>query len=209
MVVPSISGLTSNDKDTELFISRGAAMILGVLYILYLLFQLRTHTEHFQTEDEEDEGVTMSAGCATAALLVSTIIVAICSEGLVGSVEGLTERLQISRAFIGVILLPIVGNAAEHATAVTVAMKNKMDLAIGVTLGSSSQIALFVVPFTVLVGWMMDVKMDLNFGPVMTGILLLSVLVVGNLTSDGESNWLEGAMLLAAYFLIAVTFWFL
>merc|ERR1712046_132184 len=102
----------------------------------------------------------------------------------------------------------IVGNAAEHMTAVTVAAKNKMDLAIGVALGSSTQIALFVVPVTVLVGWIIDQPMNLNFHPTPCGILLLTVLVVSGLTSYGLSNWLEGAMLIAAYVMISATFWY-
>lgn len=104
--------------------------------------------------------------------------------------------------------MPIVGNAAEHVTAVSVAMKDKLDLALGVALGSSTQIALFVVPFTVLWGWLIDVPMDLNFKPVCTGILLVTVLIVGNVTTDGESNWMEGSMLLSAYLLVCITFWF-
>merc|ERR1719321_1979438 len=118
----------------------------------------------------------------------------------------MTKRMGISRGFIGVVLLPIVGNAAEHVTAVTVAMKDKLDLALGVALGSSTQIALFVVPFTVLAGWIIDVPMDLNFKPVATGILLLTVLIVSGLTGDGQSNWMEGIMLMGAYLLIAITF---
>ncbi|CAE7678677.1 unnamed protein product, partial [Symbiodinium pilosum] len=105
------------------------------------------------------------------------------------------------------ILLPIVGNAAEHLTAVDVAMKNKMDLSLGVALGSSSQIALLVVPFTVCAGWAINVPMDLNFHPLGTGILLVTVLIVGSVTSDGESNWLEGAMLIAAYIMVGLTYW--
>mmetsp|Transcript_105095 Transcript_105095/g.338940 ORF Transcript_105095/g.338940 Transcript_105095/m.338940 type:complete len:415 (-) Transcript_105095:217-1461(-) len=216
LVMPSLAGLTVSKKgvnaaqETELFISRGAAIILGVLYCLYLCFQLGTHRECFQAEDEgESEETTMSAPCAVVILIVVTLVVAMCSEGLVGSVEGMTEKLGVSRSFIGTVLLPIVGNAAEHATAVTVAWKDKMDLSLGVALGSSAQIALLVVPFTVIVGWIIDVPMDLNFHPVNTGILLITVLIVGMLTSDGESNWLEGAMLLAAYLLVGVTFWFI
>lgn len=193
--------------DRELNISRVSAIILGALYVLYLFFQIGTHPEQFASEGEgESVEVEMSGIMATLLLVVATVVVAICSEALVGTVEGITASWPISRAFIGVVLLPIVGNAAEHATAVTVATKNKMDLSLGVALGSSTQIALFVVPFTVIAGWIIDVPMDLNFKPVATGILLLTVLIVCALTSDGQSNWMEGAMLLAAYFLIAVAF---
>mmetsp|Transcript_10175 Transcript_10175/g.17477 ORF Transcript_10175/g.17477 Transcript_10175/m.17477 type:complete len:229 (-) Transcript_10175:52-738(-) len=195
-------------ESDELHISRVSAIILGVLYVLYLVFQIGTHPEQFSAEGEGEEmEVEMSAGCAMLMLVVSTLIVAVCSEALVGSVEGITAEWPISRGFIGVVLLPIVGNAAEHATAVTVAAKDKMDLSLGVALGSSTQIALFVVPFTVIAGWIIDVPMDLNFKPVATGILLLTVLIVCALTADGQSNWMEGVMLIAAYILIAVAFW--
>lgn len=207
-------GSKEQQLEDSLFISHGAALVLASLYIFYLLFQLCTHPEQFAGEGagEGDEGsgehveIDMSFGCAFVLLAVVTGFVAICSEFLVGTVEEVTETWHISRAFVGVVLLPIVGNAAEHATAVTVAFKDKMDLSLGVALGSSTQIALFVVPFTVVAGWCIDVPMDLNFKPVATGILLLTVLIVCSLTQDGNSNWMEGVMLLAAYFLIAVTF---
>lgn len=196
----------------QLFVSRGCATCLAILYCLYLVFQLGTHSECFAAESPEEEGVegpeeSMSPAFATIMLMLITCIVAVCSEGLVGSVEGLTKSLGISRSFIGVVLLPIVGNAAEHLTAVTVAMKDKLDLSLGVALGSSTQIALFVVPFTVLAGWYIGTPMNLNFGTMGAGLLLLTVLIVGGLTGDGESNWIEGAMLLAAYFIVAITLW--
>mmetsp|Transcript_82553 Transcript_82553/g.159485 ORF Transcript_82553/g.159485 Transcript_82553/m.159485 type:complete len:417 (+) Transcript_82553:56-1306(+) len=211
LVMPSLASMTTrhHGPETDLWISRGAAIILGIIYIMYLYFQLGTHPEAFVSEHADEEEVTMGPKCAIFLLVIVTLLVAYCSDGLVDSMEGMIERCGISRSFIGVILLPIVGNAAEHATAVTVAMKDKMDLSLGVALGSSAQIALFVVPFTVLVGWAMDVPMSLKFQPVKTGIMLLTVLIVGNAISDGESNWLEGAMLLAAYFLVGVTFWFI
>jgi len=191
-----------------LAISRGASFTLALLYVFYLIFQLKTHPEEFAAEsgDEEEVESEMSIGCAILMLSVVTVIVAVCSELLVGTIEEVTEKWNLSRAFVGVVLLPIVGNAAEHATAVTVAYKDKMDLSLGVALGSSTQIALLVVPVCVMSGWIIGVPMDLNFKPVATGILLLTVLIVCGLTSDGQSNWMEGVMLLAAYFLIAVTF---
>jgi len=212
MVIPSLVGLVTSKEGegVSLAMSRGAAIILTVLYGLYLVFQLRTHKDYFETEQEdgaEGEEEPMHPGMAALLLLLVTLLVAVCSEGLVDSVEGITREMGISEHFIGVILLPIVGNAAEHLTAVDVAMKNKMDLSLGVALGSSSQIALLVVPFTVCAGWAIGVPMDLNFRPLGTGILLVTVLIVGSVTSDGESNWLEWAMLIAAYIMVGLTFW--
>merc|ERR550514_306129 len=149
----------------------------------------------------------MSPVSAALLLFLTTIVVAYCSEFLVDSIEGVTEEYGLPKAFIGVILLPIVGNAAEHATAVTVALKNKMDLSLGVAVGSSTQIALFVVPFSVLVGWGMDVPMTLDFHVFDAGVLLLSVMIVAGILQDGSSNWLEGAMLMATYTLCAIIFY--
>lgn len=110
----------------------------------------------------------------------------------------------MSRTFIGLILLPIVGNAAEHVTAVSVAMKNKMDLAIGVAIGSSMQIALFVTPLMVIIGWIIGEPMTLFFNTFETCVLFVTVLIVNYLIQDGESNWLEGVMLISTYIIIAI-----
>lgn len=110
---------------------------------------------------------------------------------------------------VGVILLPIVGNAAEHLTAVSSAVKNKMNLAIGVAVGSSTQIALCVVPFTVLAGWCMDVPMTLDFHAFSTVVMLLAVLIVNVALSDGHSNWLEGSLLMTGYVLAGLCFWYM
>lgn len=142
-------------------------------------------------------------------LLIVTLIVAACSEALVGAIEPLTVQLGIGEGFVGIILLPIVGNAAEHMTAVTMAMKNKMDIAIGVAVGSSTQIALFVTPFTVIAGWMMGVKMTLDFQAFETAVMIMAVLIVGSIVSDGRSNWLEGCILMSAYALTAIAFWYM
>merc|ERR1719343_40726 len=178
--------------------------------VFTFFFQLVTHNDCFENEEDGDEGekTSLSPFFSTVVLLIVTLLVAICSEGIVNCVEALTVRMGFSRSFIGVVLLPIVGNAAEHMTAVSVAVKDKLNLSLGVALGSSTQIALFVVPFTVLAGWAMGVPMNLNFRPMSTGILLLTVLIVAGLTGDGESNWLEGVMLLAAYFIICITFFY-
>ncbi|KAI5923547.1 Sodium/calcium exchanger protein-domain-containing protein [Camillea tinctor] len=157
-------------------------------------------------EEEEEEEVHMSPWSAAGVLIVTTILVSICADYLVDSIDSLVERAHISRSFIGLILIPIVGNAAEHVTAVVVAVKNKMDLAMGVAIGSSIQIALFVTPFLVVLGWIMDRNMDLHFETFETVAFALSVLVVIYTVQDGASNYLEGAMLMALYVIIALAF---
>ena len=150
----------------------------------------------------------ISRTSAVILLLASTALVAVCANFLVESINYLVSHTNVSEAFIGLIILPIVGNAAEHVTAVTVASKNKMDLAIGVAVGSSIQIALFVTPIIVLLGWILAKDMSLYFSLFETISLFVSVFVVNFLVLDGRSNYLEGALLIAAYVIIAVAAFF-
>lgn len=145
----------------------------------------------------------MSRTAAVVLLLISTALVAVCAEFLVDAIPDMLESSNVSEAFIGLIILPIVGNAAEHVTAVSVATKNKMDLAIGVSVGSSIQIAIFVTPLVVILGWCMDKDMSLYFTLFETISLFVTAFVVNFLVLDGRSNYLEGALLIAAYVIIA------
>ncbi|KAM0439819.1 hypothetical protein ACHAPT_000916 [Fusarium lateritium] len=203
----------SRDKDQSILtLSRGTAIILLLLYVLYLVFQLRTHSNLFDAENqnsgdhEDPEEPTLGTISAVVVLVVTTILVAICADYLVGSIDDLVETSGISRAFIGLILIPIVGNAAEHVTAVVVAIRDKMDLAMGVAIGSSIQIALLVTPFLVIVGWIIGSDMSLHFETFQTVAFSVSVLVVTYTVQDGKSNYLEGAMLLGLYAIIALAF---
>ncbi|CAG8956133.1 hypothetical protein HYFRA_00012050 [Hymenoscyphus fraxineus] len=207
----ALSNSKEDNSDNILFLSHGTAIILLILYVLYLFFQLYTHTPLFDgegegAEDEEEETPQISPWAAAGILVVVTIAVAVCAEYLVDSIQAVTETLHISKTFIGLILLPIVGNAAEHVTAIVVAVKDKMDLAMGVAIGSSMQIALLVTPFLVILGWIMDKPMTLHFETFETVVFFLSVLVVTYVIQDGKSNYLEGAMLLGLYFIIALAF---
>jgi len=150
----------------------------------------------------------LSRTSAIILLLVTTALVALCAEFLVGSIDYLVANSGVSQAFIGLIILPIVGNAAEHVTAVTVAAKNKMDLAINIALGSSIQIALFVTPLMVILGWIIHKDMSLYFSLFETVSLFASAFIVSFLMIDGRSNYLEGALLIAAYIIIAVAAFF-
>ncbi|KAF3402075.1 Vacuolar calcium ion transporter, partial [Penicillium rolfsii] len=150
----------------------------------------------------------MSRTAAVVMLLMSTGLVAVCAEFLVDAIPNMIKNSSVSEAFIGLIILPIVGNAAEHVTAVSVAMKNKMDLSIGVSVGSSIQIAIFVTPLVVILGWCMDKDMSLYFTLFETICLFVTAFVVNFLVLDGRSNYLEGALLLAAYIIIALAAFF-
>ncbi|KAK3047164.1 hypothetical protein LTS18_013203, partial [Coniosporium uncinatum] len=157
-----------------------------------------------KTDSDEHAGA-MSRTAAVVLLLASTALVAVCAEFMVDAIpEMIADSPSVSQAFIGLIVLPIVGNAAEHVTAVTVATRNKMDLAIGVAIGSSIQIAIFVTPLVVILGWCMEKDMSLYFNLFETVSLFVTAFVVNFLILDGRSNYLEGALLMAAYLIIAV-----
>ena len=160
------------------------------------------------SKGDEKPKKKMSRTSAVVMLLISTALVAVCAEFLVDSINYLIGHSTVSEAFIGLIVLPIVGNAAEHVTAVTVASKNKMDLAIGVAVGSSIQIALFVTPVIVLLGWILQKDMSLYFTLFETVSLFVTAFVVNFLVLDGRSNYLEGALLIAAYVIIALAAFF-
>ncbi|KAJ0118043.1 Ca2+ H+ antiporter [Diaporthe amygdali] len=161
-------------------------------------------------DDEEDaEDPQLSFAVAMGTLAGSTVLIAFCAEFLVDSIDYVTTQGGISEEFLGLILLPIVGNAAEHATAVTVAIKDKMDLAIGVAVGSSMQVALFLIPLLVIIGWGMGVEdMNLSFDVFQVAVLFVSVLLVNYLIGDGKSHWLEGMLLMCLYVIIAVCSWY-
>jgi Ca2+:H+ antiporter len=160
------------------------------------------------SKDNEVGKKNISKKTAIILLLVSTGLVALCAEFLVDSIDALVRDTGVSPAFVGLIILPIIGNAAEHVTAVTVAAKNKMDLAIGVALGSSIQIALFITPVIVLLGWILNKDMSLYFSLFETISLFVSAFIVNFLVLDGRSNYLEGALLCAAYIIIGLSSFF-
>lgn len=208
-------------------LSRGVSLVLLVLYILYLIFQLKTHKSLFEEQAlEADDGIItslpnessslhsksshehLSIVSSLAVLVIATILVSFCADYLVGSIDDIVESSGLSKTFLGLIVIPIVGNAAEHVTAIIVAMKDKMDLAIGVAVGSSLQIAIFVTPFMVLIGWIIDVPMSLYFSTFETAVLFVSVFITNLVILDGESNWLEGAMLISTYLIVALAFFY-
>lgn len=159
-------------------------------------------------EDEEGEELLFSLQGAVVWLGIITVLIAWLSEILTDSIEGTAQNWGLPDTFIGFVLIPVVGNAAEHATAVVMANQGKMNLALAVALGSSTQIALFVIPFMVLMGWAMGQPMDLTFGSFEMGLCLLSTIICAFVVQNGKSNWLEGALLLATYLIIAVAFYY-
>lgn len=168
----------------------------------------RDHPQHNGASQEEQPQLHIWVAIST--LAATTAVVAICAEFMVDSIDSITSKSSggISVVFVGLILLPIIGNASEHATAVTVAWKDKMDLAIGVTLGSSMQIAVLVIPFAIILGWILgNDEMNLSFDGFQTAVLFVSVLLVNYVIVDGSSNWIKGVLLQCLYLIIAVTAW--
>jgi Ca2+:H+ antiporter len=146
---------------------------------------------------------------AVIVLVVATVLVAIVSELLVGSVEAARKQLGLTETFVGVIIVAIIGNAAEHSTAITVAFKNKMDLSLGIAIGSSVQVALFVTPVLVFASVLLGNPMNLEFSLPEVAAVVLSVWILSEISGDGECNWLEGVQLLSVYLIIAILFFFL
>ncbi|KAG9226583.1 hypothetical protein CCMSSC00406_0006192 [Pleurotus cornucopiae] len=206
-----------NDMHELLVISRGTSIILLGIYVAYLYFQLKSHSDLFTAVpqcdsngdviEEEVEEPHMSTIAAGVALLGVTVVTAFCADYLVASIEETAERYHIPKIFIGVILLPLVGNAAEHVTAVWMANKGKMEITITIAVGSSIQIAVFVVPLLVIVGWITGHDLSLFFANFETITLFASVLLVNLLLQDGKSNYMEGLMLVGLYIVIALAFW--
>ncbi|KAG2060067.1 calcium/proton exchanger [Suillus hirtellus] len=181
-----------------LFISRGTAILLLGAYCAYIWFQALALSETDETEPR------MGTAAAGVALLLVTVVISFCADYLVTSIEETTARYPISKAFIGVILLPIVGNAADHVTAVWMATKNKYELTISICIGSSIQIACLVVPLLVIIGWIVDQPLTLHFHNFETIVFFVSVCLVNLLLMDGKANYLEGLMLLTLYSVIGL-----
>ncbi|CAN6443058.1 unnamed protein product [Victoria cruziana] len=201
---------------SSLQLSRAGSILMLIAYTAYLFFQLKTHRQlfeptemaTFEDEDDEvnDEEAVIGLWSAVAWLLGMTVIISILSELVVGTIEDASETWGISVSFISVILLPIVGNAAEHAGSIIFAMKNKLDISLGVAMGSATQISLFVVPLTVIVGWIMGVDMDLDYKPLETASLIMSVVVTMHILQDGVSHYMKGLVLLLCYLMVGATF---
>jgi Ca2+:H+ antiporter len=199
-------GGRSRENDLSLEIS----LVLLLVYGAHLVFSLRTHKQLFAGLPAGATTATWSVKKSILILLGATALIAWVSEILVGSVEEAAATLGLTRVFIGVIVVAVVGNAAEHSTAVMMAIKNRMELSIGIAIGSSLQIALFVAPVLVAVSYFIGPRpMDLVFTPAEVLAMFFAVLISGHITSDGESNWFEGAMLLAVYLILAIVFFFL
>lgn len=190
-------------------LSIGVAVMMFLIYILGLVFSFYTHKDLYGSEHKEEAGEPKwSIKLSVIVLIMVTLGIAVESELLVGSVEVVTKTLGLSEFFVGIILIPIVGNAAEHSTAVMMALKNEMDVAVEIAIGSSLQIILFVAPVLVFLSQLFK-PMSIIFNEFELISLIVSVFIANRVASDGESNWLEGIQLIAVYVIIAMAFFIL
>jgi Ca2+:H+ antiporter len=199
----------------EKLVNLGTAFVLLAAYALYLLFLLKTHPDFFQSvagmkEEHEHDATRWSTGRAIASLLGASALAAWMSEILVGAAEGTGQALGMSQVFIGIVLLAVIGGAAESGSAIAMARKNKLDLTVGIAMGSSIQIALFVAPVLVLAsGFIAPQPLELSFSRAEIGTLFLGVLIGAIVAGDGRSNWYKGVQLVLVYTMIAILFYFL
>jgi Ca2+:H+ antiporter len=225
LVVPAVFHMLVQGKlDPALIgdeheLSLEISVVLIVTYALSLFFSLKTHRHLYVGEvgeGSEDEDAALgthgwSQGLSVGVLLGATVLVAVMSEFLVGAVDKAAEQVGMTKIFVGVILVAIIGNAAEHSTAVLMALKNKMDLALNIAVGSSIQIALFVAPVLVFLSYAVGPRgpMDLLFTNLEVIAIVLSVAIMALIAQDGESNWMEGVQLLAVYTILGIAFFYL
>jgi Ca2+:H+ antiporter len=192
-------------------LSLAIAVVLFLTYFCMLGFSLWTHKHFFQgAHGHADETVRpWSRGKAITILLIATAVVALLSEFLVGTVEDVRDSVGLTEVFVGVIVVAIVGNAAEHSTAILMAMKNKMDLTVGIAIGSSLQIALFVAPVLIFLSYLFGRPMDLEFTMPEVVAVVVSVYILFQISEDGETNWIEGIQLLSVYVILGILFFYL
>ena len=207
LVVPPSAGVAERTLSVEI------SVVLIITYVLSLFFSLRTHRHLYvghAGEHADQLTPTASTGKALGLLLVSTAAVALMSEMLVGAVEETAEVFGMNEVFVGVILVALIGNAAEHSSAIMMAGKNKMDTAITIAVGSSIQVALFVAPVLVFLSYLIAPQpMDLRFTTLEVVAVGISVWIMSLIAQDGESHWMEGGQLLAVYVILGLAFYWL
>ena len=207
LIIPAVFLNTHTNPAAEP-LSLGVASVLMLVYILSLIFSLHTHKDVFRPNQEHSETPKWSKRMAVFVLLIATLFVVLESEFLVKSIDPVVKTLGISELFIGVIVIPIIGNAAEHSTSVMMALKNKMEISLEIAIGSSTQIALFVAPLLVFLGYFMGHPLDFIFTNYELIVIIMATVINAMINLDGRSNWLEGAQLLAAYAIMAFAFFF-
>jgi Ca2+:H+ antiporter len=208
MIIPALFFYVGGSEQARQGASVGVSVLLLAVYALALVFSLHTHKHIFNPlADDREAPATWSRQKAIMVLAGSAVLVGLLSEILVGSVEQAARSLGLSDLFVGVVIVAIIGNAAEHGVAISVAMRDKMDLSFAIATGSSAQVALFVAPILVLAGLAIGRPMDLFFEVFELAAMGLAVAAVIMMSQDGESNWFEGSMLLSVYVMMGLVFY--
>ena len=209
LLMPALFHLTPEASDfREEAVSVGVAIVLMTIYLLSLLFSFKTHRDLFRSTFEHGEP-KWSLRKAMGMLAAATVGVALMSEFLVGALEETVKEVGLSKLFVGLIIVPIVGNAAEHSSAILLAAKDKMDVSIEIAIGSSTQIALFIAPLLVFLSLAVGHPMNFIFSGIEIAAVAFSSAILGFIALDGRSNWFEGAQLLSVYLIMAISFFFL
>jgi Ca2+:H+ antiporter len=217
LIIPTVFHVTAERSPSgwspimEQRLSLAIALVLFITYFCVLGFSLKTHRHLFRgTESKlEEKDASWSRGKAIMVLLVATGFVALLSEFLVGTIESIRATFGITETFVGIIVVAIIGNAAEHSTAILMALKNKMDLSVGIAIGSSLQIALFVAPLLLFVSYLLGKPMNLEFSRPEVFAVVASVYILFQISGDGETNWIEGVQLLSVYVILGILFFYL
>ena len=211
LAIPSFFNFRIADVNQEAveYLSLSTAAVMLIVYTLSIIFSFRATSTQEEMSEAHDHTPTWGRGLAIGVLVATTLAIAGLSEILVGAVEPVVEEFGISEFFLGIILIPLVGNVAEHVVSVQVAIKNKMDLSLAISIGSSLQIALFVTPVLVFVSLLLGNPLQLTFDQFEIVAMIGAALIASLIALDGESNWLEGVQLLAVYVIIALAFFFL
>ena len=217
LIIPTVFHLAADRSAggwsalVEQKLSLAIAVVLFLTYFCMLSFSLWTHKHFYRGAHAhaEENGGQWSRGKAIVILLIATAVVAVLSDFLVGTIENVRDSVGLTEVFVGVIVVAIVGNAAEHSTAIVVAMKNKMDLSVGIAIGSSLQVALFVAPLLVFLSYLLGRPMDLEFTVPEVVAVVVSVYILFQISGDGETNWIEGIQLLSLYLILGILFFYL
>ncbi len=223
LIIPTVFHVTSDARPggwspvTEQRLSLAIAVVLFLTYAATLLFSLKTHKALYAGAPDEPKHHPASAsatapapmGSAITLLAVATVLIAFLSEFLVGSIESARHHLGLTETFVGVIVVAIVGNAAEHTTAIWAARKNQMDLSLSIAMGSSLQVALFVTPMLVFISYAFGRPMDLEFSLPEIVAIAIAIWIAQQISGDGESNWIEGVQLISVYVIMAILFFYL
>ncbi|KAJ1385943.1 Sodium/calcium exchanger membrane region [Sesbania bispinosa] len=207
----ALAGGNYSVATSTLQLSRACSILMLLAYVAYIIFQLKTHRKLFDAQEEEDDEDKAVIGFWSAFtwLVGMTLVISLLSEYVVGTIEAASDSWGISVSFISIILLPIVGNAAEHAGSIIFAFKNKLDISLSVAMGSATQISMFVVPLSVVVAWIMGIRMDLDFNLLETGCLAFGIIVTAFTLQDGTSHYMKGVVLTLCYIVISACFFVL